>query len=315
MKNRHNAKNKKRWVIAGTLLAVFVFFLIPVVFNAKSRPPLLGPSLSELSYTEVNFNNEALQLAGMMFLPEAEEPYPVVVIIHGSGTSRRESKWYLAITKHLIENGIAVLLPDKRGSEKSEGEWRGSSFEELAGDTLSAVDYVKNQDQFEHSVIGLVGMSQGGWIAPLAASKSENLAFVVSMSGAGVTTDEQLLFEEVNNIAGMGAYRFLAEWIAPMTTRNIQGMDFWAPIAGFDPLPFWEQVQVPAFAALGENDQNVPVEASIQRFESLEKDILIKVYPDGGHGITDPITGEVQAEYLLDMVGFIKSIQQQGPQE
>ena len=310
MNNENDAKNKKRWLISGVLLALLIFFLIPVVFKAKSRPPLIGPSLSELSYTEVDFNNEDLQLAGMMFLPEAEEPYPVVVIIHGSGTSRRESKWYLTITKHLVENGIAVLLPDKRGSERSEGEWRGASFEELAGDTLSAVDYVKNQDQFEYSVIGLVGMSQGGWIAPLVASKSESLAFVVSMSGPGVTTDEQLLFEEVNNIAGMGVYRFLAEWIAPITTRNIQGMAFWVPTAGFDPLPLWEQVQVPAFAALGENDQNVPVEESVQRFESLEKDILVKVYTDGGHGITDPFTGEVQAEYLLDMVGFIESIQE-----
>jgi len=309
MKNKNKVKNKRRWVIAGVLLAVLIFFLIPVVFKAKSRPSLIGPSLSELSHTEVNFNNGELQLAGMMFLPEAEKPYPVVVIIHGSGTSRRESKWYLTITKHLIENGIAVLLPDKRGSVKSEGEWRGASFEELAGDTLSAVEYVKNQDQFEYSIIGLVGMSQGGWIAPLAASKSESLAFVVSMSGAGVTTDEQLLFEEVNNIAGMGVYRFLAEWIAPITTRNIQGMDFWIPIAGFDPLPFWEQVQVPAFAALGENDQNVPVEESVQRFESLEKDILVRVYADGGHGITDPFTGEVQAEYLHDLVDFIESIQ------
>ena len=94
MNNKNTAKRNRRWIIAGILLAVMIFFLIPVVFKAEARPPLVGPSLSELSYTEVNFNNGDLQLAGMMFLPEVEEPYPVAVIIHGSGASRRESKWY-----------------------------------------------------------------------------------------------------------------------------------------------------------------------------------------------------------------------------
>ncbi|MBL6982031.1 MAG: prolyl oligopeptidase family serine peptidase, partial [Anaerolineales bacterium] len=69
--------------------------------------------------------------------------------------------------------------------------------------------------------------------------------------------------------------------------------------------PYWEQVTVPGFAALGENDKNVPVEESIRRFESLGKQLLIKVYPDGGHGITDPDTGVVQIEFLNDLSEFI----------
>jgi dipeptidyl aminopeptidase/acylaminoacyl peptidase len=86
-------------------------------------------------------------------------------------------------------------------------------------------------------------------------------------------------------------------------------MDFWQPLAGFDPLPYWEQVRVPAFAALGQNDKNVPVEQSISRFEALEKEMLIKTYPDGGHGITDPNTGKIQAEFLNDLVAFIEAAQ------
>ena len=87
--------------------------------------------------------HEDLRLSGMLFLPEGEGSFPATIVIHGSGTSRRNSVWYLSIAKHLQHNGIAVLLPDKRGSEKSEGEWVGANFEELATDTLSAVDYVK----------------------------------------------------------------------------------------------------------------------------------------------------------------------------
>jgi hypothetical protein len=40
--------------------------------------------------------------------------------------------------------------------------------------------------------------------------------------------------------------------------------------------------------------------------QALEKEMLIKVYPDGGHGITNPNTGEVLSTYLSDLVDFIK---------
>jgi dipeptidyl aminopeptidase/acylaminoacyl peptidase len=301
-----STKSKRRFmIIVGIVLAVF--FAIPFIFKPEPRASLLGPSLSEMDFVEIFFNNDGLQLAGMLFIPEGEGPFPTAVIIHGSGTSYRDSKWYLSVTQHLLDNGIAVLLPDKRGSEKSEGEWRGASFDELAGDTLSAIVYLKDQDYFEYSSIGLIGMSQGGWIAPLAASKSEDVSFVVSMSGAFVTTDEQLLYEEVNNIHQMGTYKFIAKLIAPLSTKNIQSMDFWLPLSGYDPLPYWEAVKGSTFAAFGGGDINVPVEESIERLESLEKDVMYDVYPEGGHGITDPNTGEVQMDFLNDLVNFIQA--------
>ena len=287
------------------LVVVVVILLIPFIFKGETRASLVGPELSEIEYTEIFFGNGDLQLAGMLILPEGEGPFPTAVIIHGSGTSHRDSKWYLTVAKHLQDNGVAVLLPDKRGSEKSEGDWRSASFDDLAEDTISAIEFIKTQDQFDYSTIGLIGLSQGGWIAPLVASKSEDVSFVVSMSGAAVTTDEQLLYEEVNNIIEMGTYPFVAKMIAPLTTRNIQRMDFWQPIAGYDPLPHWEKVEAPSFAALGENDKNVPVEDSVDRFQALEKEMLIKVYPDGGHGIIDPGTGEVQEAFLNDLIQFI----------
>ena len=297
--------SRRRIVVIGVVVLA-VILMIPFVFKGEARAALVGPTLSEIEYTEVSFNNGDLQLAGMLILPEGEGPFPVAVIIHGSGTSRRDSKWYLTVARHLQDNGIAVLLPDKRGSEESEGDWRGASFDDLAGDTLSAISYIKNQDRFEYSTIGVVGMSQGGWIAPLVATKSDDVSFVVSMSGAGVTSDEQLLFEEINSITAMGTYPFIARLIAPLTTRNIQRMDFWRPIAGFDPLPYWESVEARCFAAFGGDDKNVPVEESVSRLQALEKEMLIKVYPDGGHGITDPNTGEVLSTYLSDLVDFIK---------
>ena len=83
-------------------------------------------------------------------------------------------------------------------------------------------------------------------------------------------------------------------------------MDFWRPIAGFDPLPYWERVESRSFAAFGGDDKNVPVDESVTRLRALEKEMLIEVYPDGGHGITNPNTGEVLSTYLNYLVDFIK---------
>jgi len=296
--------NKKR-IIAFSVIIVVFLLLLPIIYKDRTYTPLVGPSLSEIEYTEIYFNNGNLKLAGMMILPEGEGPFPVAVIIHGSGTSTRDSKWYLTVANHLQENGIAVLLPDKRGSEKSEGKWIGASFEELAGDTISAIEYIRTQDQFNYSKIGVIGMSQGGWIAPVVAAKTEDLAFVVSMSGPIVTQEEQLLYEEIHNIAPY-TYTFIAKLTAPLTTKNLMKKEYIKGYAGFDPIPYWEQVNIPAFIALGENDKNVPVEESIKKLNSNNLDLLVKVYPDGGHAIRDIKTNRVQIEFLNDLVNFIK---------
>lgn len=301
---------RKSIIILIAISIILVLLLLPLIFKNKSHPAIVGPDLSELEYSEIFFDNrnEDLILSGMLILPEGNGPFPTAIIIHGSGTSRRNSVWYLSITKHLQNNGIAVLLPDKRGSEKSEGEWLGASFEELATDTISAIEFVKNQNIFNYSTIGLIGMSQGGWIAPVVATKTEDISFVVSMSGAAVTTDEQLLYEEINNIAPY-TFTFIAKLIAPITSNNLKKKDFFIPTAGFDPIPYWKSINVIVFFAFGENDKNVPVDESIDRLKENDLNkFKIKIYPTGGHGIVDIKTNKVNEEYLNDLVEFIKEV-------
>jgi len=298
-------------IVIGTVLALLA---LPAVLKPKGRPPLVGPDLASLVYTEVSFTNtiDELQLGGMLFVPEGEGPHPAAVLIHGSGTSRRNSKWYLSIAAHLQKHGVAVLLPDKRGCEKSEGSWVGVTFEELANDTLAAVDFMSQQDHVEASSLGVIGMSQGAWIASIVGAQRDDLAFVVSMSGGAVTTDEQLLHEEIYNIEPY-TYSFLARLIAPITTQRLLKMESLAPLAGFDPIPYWLQTSAPVFFAYGGDDRNVSVEASIARLRENGLDHhRIEVYPGGGHGISDPATNEVSTEYLEDLAEFIMEAASEG---
>jgi dipeptidyl aminopeptidase/acylaminoacyl peptidase len=298
---------RKMKKILAAVPVVLIVLLLPLIINQKGLKAVVGSNLVELDYTEVSFRNSHadLQLSGALLVPDGEGLFPTAVIIRGSGPSSRSTTWYGSIAKHLQDNGIAVLIPDKRGCDKSEGNWIGADFEELATDTLSAIEYVKGQQVFEYSTIGVIGMSQGGWISSVVATKSDDLSFVVSISGATVTFDEQLLHEETNNIAQY-TYPFIAKIVAPFVVDGLKENDFNSAFNGFDPIPYWKNVDAPVFFAFGDNDPNVPAAASVERLRENDLDhFMIVTYPGGEHGIIDPETYEMNADFLDELTGFI----------
>jgi dipeptidyl aminopeptidase/acylaminoacyl peptidase len=279
------------------LLLFLLIFFAPVA--VKQLLPAEGRqydwvSLDEMRYTEITFRNteQQLELGGMLFVPTGDGPFSAAVIIHGSGTSRRDSGWYLTLTSHLQQNGIAVLLPDKRGSEKSAGDWRSADFHDLATDTLAAVEYLQDQDHVALSSIGIIGMSQGGWIAPIVASKMSDVDFVVSMVGSAVTPGEQLIYEENHNLRQMGFLPGISNAIAVMSTayiRNVAQADFWDGVADYDPIPYWSAVDIPALLLYGADDTNVPSEESARRLQALQKSNLrVEIFEGSGHALQDP---------------------------
>lgn len=286
---------KRGILIAGVLLILLGPVMVKQLVPDEERR-LTGVSLEELSYTEIRFRNtrQNIDLAGMLLLPDAEGPYTAVIMIHGSGTSARASGWYTTLASDLLERGIVVLLPDKRGSAKSGGNWRTSSFEDLATDTVAAVDYLKTREDLPIQNIGLVGMSQGGWIAPVAASLSEDIDFIVSFSGATVTPPRQLYYEEVHNLRQMGFLPGITHAIALMSTtylRHIGQRDFWNGITDFDPMPYWQALGVDGLLVFGSDDSNVPAQESAALIDALQKPGLkVEIFEGSGHALADPVT-------------------------
>ena len=89
---------------------------------------------------------------------------------------------------------MAGLIYDKRGIGGSGGNWLTADFPILADDALAAVAALARRDDIDSRRIGLWGGSQGGWIVALAASKSREVALIVSQSGPAVTPKEQELY-------------------------------------------------------------------------------------------------------------------------
>ncbi|MCH8941909.1 MAG: alpha/beta fold hydrolase [Bacteroidetes bacterium] len=147
------------------------------------------PYISE----EIIFRNDidGINLAGTLTLPKGKGPFKAVILITGSGPQNRNEellghKPFLIISDYLTRNGIAVLRYDDRGIGKSEGEFPKATTLDFVVDVLSAVQYLKTRKEIDSKKIGLIGHSEGGLIAPIVATKTDDVAFIILLAGPGL---------------------------------------------------------------------------------------------------------------------------------
>ena len=103
-------------------------------------------------------------------------------------------KPFLVLADYLTRRGFAVLRLDDRGVGKSTGVLAQATLEELAQDSALAIEYLRSRREIDPKLIGLIGHSEGGYIAPMAALMND-AAFVVLLAAPGVPGDE-LLYEQ-----------------------------------------------------------------------------------------------------------------------
>jgi len=146
---------------------------------------------------DITFTNSkaGIKLAGTLTTPEGDGPFPVVVLISGSGPQNRDEelmghKPFLVLSDYFTRNGIAVLRYDDRGVGDSEGDFSTATSFDFANDADAAVAYLKSN--FDFSAIGLAGHSEGGVIAPIVANQSKDVDFIILMAGSSLTGKEIL---------------------------------------------------------------------------------------------------------------------------
>ncbi len=231
------------------------------------------------------------------------------VVLHGSGSSDRDNVWAYTFAHALAQEGVTVLFPDKRGSGGSGGDWREVGLDALARDAVSGAAELARRTGLPSDSIGWVGLSQGGWVAPLAARMSGRGAFVISVSSAAVPVFDQLEFEVGNSLRedGFGpdalaaahelqrAFRERAlgriSWSAYAEARD-EAMtgpaaafaestpadssswlwSWWTRVGGVDPLESWAAAGLPTLILYGAEDEldNLPVDESVRRLRSLK---------------------------------------------
>lgn len=143
---------------------------------------------------EVSIENKAdkLTLSGTLTLPKGKAPFPVAILVSGSGPQNRDEellghKPFAVIADDFARKGIATLRYDDRGVGKSTGNFATATSEDFAKDALAVVEFLAKHKKINPKKIGILGHSEGGMIAPMVASQSQSVAFIVLMAGTGIS--------------------------------------------------------------------------------------------------------------------------------
>lgn len=258
----------------------------------------------QLRAREVEFGDAEVRLSGTVVLPSSEGLHPGVVIVHGSGPLTRRAPLYMA--ELFAARGIAALAYDKRGTGASTGEWRAASHEALAGDARAAWRTLRDQAEVDPDRVGLFGSSEGGYVAPLMASREPDVAFVVcrvcpALPQAQVALDQQAFalgaagYSEQEIVDAIEFHRRLVRYTVDREDRDALESAFdrwrdapWMDRYGFQTIPppeapYWQRfrrvltvdprerfrrIDAPVLIVLGERDERILVDKHRPAFEA-----------------------------------------------
>jgi pimeloyl-ACP methyl ester carboxylesterase len=268
-----------------------------------------------------------------------------VAFVDGSGPAERDG--WDDEAEVLAAAGFASLAWDKPGCGGSGGDWRDLGLQDRADEALAAAACLAAQGGVDPRRIVLLGGSQGGWVGPLAASRSAEVAAVISLSGPGVSPYRQEAYrvEHMLRDADAGedqiadALAFfhhraarlrrgddLEEVLADQLSHQdapwypvlgddgvVEHLAFMARIYDYDPAPVLARVTCPLLAIWGARDTYVPVAASAEAFAAgLGKagngSFRLEVVPDADHGLRLPATGgEERGPRIPDLMELLVS--------
>jgi pimeloyl-ACP methyl ester carboxylesterase len=283
---------------------------------------------------DITFRNKDILLKGTLTKPDCDTPCPVVLVTHTSHAAARDFGVYQHLTKLLPPQGIAVFVYDRRGSGESSGDFDTASFFDLAEDAQAAVEHLKSRSDIDPDNIGVWGLSQGGWIAPLTAVNSPDIAFVIAVSSVGVSVAEQMNYSAEFELRTKGfpekavrqmleLRRLVDEYYRGKADRSVAQEELemfrkepwfpfayledylpedptfekWPQIMDFDPLPIIREIKVPVLLLYAEEDPWVPIAKSIEIWkENGPNDLTIHQIKDANHFMISIAHAGIQAD-------------------
>lgn len=218
----------------------------------------------------IRFTSGDVQLAGSIVFPSDNEAHSAIVFVHGSGKQTRSLYW----AKRFAANGIAALVYDKRGVGESGGNYESKqnvsekNLTLLAQDAKAALQVLAKHHKTTHLALGLTGISQAGWIIPLAAENNELVNFIALWSGPVCKVSEEDIFSKYTSDLDGNHTPSYAEALNARKRKYV-----WPDFLGKDTNPndSLQKLTIPGLWVFGENDGSVPVDLSVERLNLLRK--------------------------------------------
>jgi len=180
----------------------------PIMFHKVDKLPRISrpqepkrPFPYNEEQVEYDNKNAGIRISGTLTYPKADGPFAAVILLNGSGPQNRDSevfghKPFLVLSDYLTRHGIAVLRTDDRGVGGTSGRFEGSTTGDFTEDALAGIQYLLTRKKINPKQIGLIGHSEGGMMAPIAASESKDVSFIVMIAGVGIRFSDIILFQK-----------------------------------------------------------------------------------------------------------------------
>jgi pimeloyl-ACP methyl ester carboxylesterase len=278
---------------------------------------------------EVEFSGAGVRLSATITVPGPAPAWPGIVLIGGSGPSDRHNDGFFDLLRdHLVNAGVAVLAYDKRGAGRSSGDWATATVDDLAADAAAAVAALQAHPQVTPGTVGVLGHSEGGWVALRlcaglatprhlifnscpAVSFAESEVYALTRAGAELDQAAALI-AQLTAAAQAGleyeeGRRILATcehdpWYPALAADGFSlDAAAWSQLGAwghYDPGPDLDQLTTPTLAIFGGDDPLVPVQASVERLRDTAGRTArlqqVTVFPGAGHRLqagTGPAPG------------------------
>ncbi|WP_185964446.1 alpha/beta hydrolase family protein [Aliikangiella marina] len=229
---------------------------------------------AEFSIETIEFQSRQVRLTGSIVAPTKRSPIAAVVFVHGSGPQKRNLYW----AKRFADNGIITLVYDKRGVGESGGVYESQqsvsekNINLLADDALAAFEALRKHPTTQGLALGYTGISQAGWIVPIAAEKSGQLDFIALWSAPVCKVSEEDIFSRYTaDRDGVDAGGRVPSFQEALNARTEKYR--WPKFLGKDsnPSDHLQHLDVPGLWIFGGRDGSIPVDLSIQRLDRLSE--------------------------------------------
>lgn len=323
-------------LVRGTLenLAAINPTILSVLNGIQIGEPRIPPYVDETTFTEreIVFGVENWRLPGALTLPNGEGPFPLVILVHGSGPSDRDAtigqnKPFRDLAWGLASQGVAVLRYDKRTSVYGEAFAAQSTYtlyEETVEDAVAAIAYARTLPEIDSSRIFVLGHSLGGYAAPRIATLDPDIGGLILLAAPVQPLYERILAQStyIANLDGeildaeqgqITTIQTAVEQINALNessdlTQLILGVpgSYWLDMRDYNPVTTATALDLPMLLLHAGRDYQVP-QSEFSRWQlalSARDNVEFRTYLTLFH-LFIPTENEIPSPADYDTVGFV----------